>query len=154
MREQNLDPSLSTPNNRKKWRLNPSSPMLNHDSKIIICLLSFLVSLPLAWIAIFRTTSSISHGDTLPHHESTTPAPRRSAHKRIDSMSKLSPSLKSLINAPFARPDQTAASARVLDVYKAIAGDAQKRSLGLKPWLALSVCAALSRASLSLYSLV
>lgn len=56
-----------------------------------------------------------------------------------DTMSKLSPTLKALINAPFARPDPTAASSRIIEVYKAIANDANKRNLGLKPWLALSV---------------
>ena len=54
-------------------------------------------------------------------------------------MSKLSPSLKALINAPFARPDPTAATARIADVYRAIASDATRHKVGLKPWLALSV---------------
>ena len=61
------------------------------------------------------------------------------SQNRKDAMSKLAPSLKALINAPFARPDPTAASARILDVYRAIANDAGKHRLGLKPWLALSV---------------
>lgn len=124
--------------------------MLNPNSKIIICLLSFLISLPLAWIAISRASWQPLYTETLPetlpgtlpgtlpHIRSTAPT-HRSSHKRADSMSKLSPTLKALINAPFARPDQTAASARILDVYKMIASDARKRSLGLKPWLALSV---------------
>lgn len=54
-------------------------------------------------------------------------------------MSKLSPSLKALINAPFARPDPTAATARIADVYKAIASDAAKHQVGLRPWLTMSV---------------
>lgn len=54
-------------------------------------------------------------------------------------MSKLSPSLKALINAPFARPDPTAAPARMREVYKAIANDAAKRNVGFKPWVVLSV---------------
>lgn len=54
-------------------------------------------------------------------------------------MSKLSPSLKALINAPFSRPNPTAATARVKDAYKAIANDAAKHNVGLKPWLTLSV---------------
>jgi hypothetical protein len=54
-------------------------------------------------------------------------------------MSKLSPSLKALINAPFARPDPTAATARIRNVYEAIASDAVKHNLGWKPWVTLSV---------------
>lgn len=54
-------------------------------------------------------------------------------------MTKLSPSLKALIAAPFARPDPTAAPARIVDVYKAVANDAAKHNVSLKPWLALSV---------------
>ncbi|KAL6870190.1 hypothetical protein ACO1O0_001528 [Amphichorda felina] len=56
-------------------------------------------------------------------------------------MSKLSPSLKALINAPFARPDPTAATARIADVYRAIASDATRHKVGLKPWLTLSSAA-------------
>lgn len=148
-REQKLNALHFNLQHRKIWRLYPSSPMLNPNSKAIICLLSFLISLPLAWIAISHTTRQSLYTDTLPRHHPRTP-PHRSAHKRADSMSKLSPTLKALINAPFARPDQTAASARILDVYKTIAGDAQKRSLGLKPWLALSVGFISTRLSVSL----
>ncbi|MBE3046695.1 hypothetical protein IMZ48_30020 [Candidatus Bathyarchaeota archaeon] len=54
-------------------------------------------------------------------------------------MSKLSPSLKALVNAPFARGDPVAAPARIRDVYQGIARDAKRRNVGLKPWLALSV---------------
>lgn len=55
-------------------------------------------------------------------------------------MSKLSPSLKALVNAPFSRPDPTAAPARIREVYQGIANDAAKRNVGVKPWVALSVC--------------
>ena len=54
-------------------------------------------------------------------------------------MSKLSPSLKALVNAPFARPEPTAAPARIRDVYQSIARDAARRNVGFKPWVALSV---------------
>lgn len=64
-------------------------------------------------------------------------------------MSKLSPSLKALVNAPFSRPDPTAAPARIREVYQGIARDAAKKNVGVKPWVALSV----SFASFPLYSL-
>lgn len=54
-------------------------------------------------------------------------------------MSKLSPGLKALINAPFARPDPTPAPARIRDLFQAIARDAAKHNVGFKPWVALSV---------------
>lgn len=75
-------------------------------------------------------------------------------------MSKLAPGLKALINAPFSRPDATAAPARIREVYKAIANDAAKKNVGLKPWLALTVrlerlspSAAFSRAYLAVTDL-
>ncbi|KAF9880350.1 conserved mitochondrial protein [Colletotrichum karsti] len=61
--------------------------------------------------------------------------------KEENTMSKLSPSLKALINAPFARPGQSAAPAHIREVYQTIAGDAAKKNLGPKPWLALSAAA-------------
>lgn len=54
-------------------------------------------------------------------------------------MSKLSPSLKALINAPFARPGPCAAPAKIRDVYQGIASDAVKHKLGLRPWVTISV---------------
>jgi hypothetical protein len=54
-------------------------------------------------------------------------------------MSKLSPSLKALINAPFARPGQAPAPSHIREVYQSIAKSAANKSVGLKPWLALSV---------------
>ncbi|KAL2759924.1 hypothetical protein ACRALDRAFT_1027919 [Sodiomyces alcalophilus JCM 7366] len=56
-------------------------------------------------------------------------------------MSKLSPGLKALLNAPFARPDPTPAPARIRDLFQAIARDAAKRNVGFKPWMALSSAA-------------
>lgn len=54
-------------------------------------------------------------------------------------MSKLAPSLKALINVPFARPGQTAAPSHIREVYHAIAKDAASKNVGAKPWLAISV---------------
>ncbi|TDZ14893.1 Dol-P-Man:Man(5)GlcNAc(2)-PP-Dol alpha-1,3-mannosyltransferase [Colletotrichum orbiculare MAFF 240422] len=56
-------------------------------------------------------------------------------------MSKLSPSLKALINAPFARPGPTAAPSHIRDVYQTIARDAATKNVGAKPWLAISAAA-------------
>ncbi|KAK1782262.1 hypothetical protein QBC45DRAFT_403337 [Copromyces sp. CBS 386.78] len=56
-------------------------------------------------------------------------------------MSKLSPSLKGLINAPFARPGQTPAPRNIEAVYTKIADEARERKYGEKPWLALSAAA-------------
>lgn len=55
-------------------------------------------------------------------------------------MAKLSPSLKALINAPFARPGPCAAPAKIRDVYQGIARDAAKHKLGARPWVTISVC--------------
>lgn len=54
-------------------------------------------------------------------------------------MSKLSPSLKALINAPFARPGPVAAPPGLADVYRRIAREADGHRLGMDPWLAISV---------------
>ena len=59
-------------------------------------------------------------------------------------MSKLSPSLKALINAPFARPGPTAASARIADVYRDIARDAARHNVGAQPWITLSAAATMT----------
>lgn len=55
-------------------------------------------------------------------------------------MSKLPPSLKALINAPFARPGQVPAPPHIRDVYTRIAREARERRYGERPWLTLSVC--------------
>ncbi|KAG5915211.1 hypothetical protein E4U42_000101 [Claviceps africana] len=59
-------------------------------------------------------------------------------------MAKLSPSLKALIHASFARPGPVPASAAIRRVYQAIAHDAAARKLGMKPWLAISTAATLT----------
>ena len=55
------------------------------------------------------------------------------------SSSKLAPSLKALINAPFARPGQAPAPANIHAVYTRIAHEARERNYGTRPWLTLSV---------------
>ncbi|KAK0379394.1 hypothetical protein CLIM01_03245 [Colletotrichum limetticola] len=64
-----------------------------------------------------------------------------SNRKPEETMSKLAPSLKALINAPFARPGQTAAPSHIREVYQAIAKDAASKNVGAKPWLAISAAA-------------
>ena len=54
-------------------------------------------------------------------------------------MSKLAPSLKALINAPFARPGQAPAPRHIRDVYARIAREARERQYGERPWVTLSV---------------
>lgn len=56
-------------------------------------------------------------------------------------MSKLSPALKGLINAPFARPGQTPAPANIRSVYERIAREASEKKYGRNPWLTLSAAA-------------
>ncbi|EFQ34341.1 uncharacterized protein GLRG_09485 [Colletotrichum graminicola M1.001] len=56
-------------------------------------------------------------------------------------MSRLSPSLKALINAPFARPGQTPAPSHMREVYQTVARDAASKNVGTKPWLAISAAA-------------
>ncbi|KAG5930857.1 hypothetical protein E4U53_002096 [Claviceps sorghi] len=56
-------------------------------------------------------------------------------------MARLSPSLKALIHASFARPGPVPASAAIRQVYQAIAHEATARKLGMKPWLAISTAA-------------
>ncbi|KAL7806655.1 hypothetical protein V8C26DRAFT_433081 [Trichoderma gracile] len=60
-------------------------------------------------------------------------------------MSKLSPSLKALINAPFARPGPhriaKGTAAAVGDLFRGIAGEARGRGVGARAWLAISAAA-------------
>ncbi|EAQ83355.1 hypothetical protein CHGG_09759 [Chaetomium globosum CBS 148.51] len=56
-------------------------------------------------------------------------------------MSKLSPSLKALINAPSARPGQAPAPRHIRDVYTRIAHEARERKYGDRPWVTLSAAA-------------
>lgn len=54
-------------------------------------------------------------------------------------MSKLSPSLKALINAPNARPGTIPAPAQISSVYASIAKEAEPRKVGLKAWFSAVV---------------
>jgi hypothetical protein len=56
-------------------------------------------------------------------------------------MSKLSPALKGLINASFARPGQTLAPSSIRSVYERIAQESSQNSYGRNPWLAISAAA-------------
>ncbi|KAG5993613.1 hypothetical protein E4U54_003316, partial [Claviceps lovelessii] len=58
--------------------------------------------------------------------------------RRDANMVKLSPSLKSLVSASFARPGSVPASPAIRHTYQSIAQDAAARKVGLKPWLAIS----------------
>ncbi|CAN8105319.1 unnamed protein product [Discula destructiva] len=53
-------------------------------------------------------------------------------------MSKLSPALKELINAPFSRPGATKAPVGIGKLYEKIAGEAHAKNLGPRPWIVLS----------------
>lgn len=64
--------------------------------------------------------------------------------RRRRNMSKLSPGLKALINAPFARPGpcrvaKGAASAAMGEVFRGIAQEANGKGVGARAWLAISV---------------
>lgn len=54
-------------------------------------------------------------------------------------MSKLSPALKELINAPFSRPGATKAPIGISKIYERIASEAHSKKLGPRPWIVLSV---------------
>jgi len=54
-------------------------------------------------------------------------------------MSKLSPSLKSLINAPFARPGAVGAPKNIKSVYESIAKEAEAKNVGTPAWLSIAV---------------
>ncbi|GAB7340391.1 hypothetical protein MBLNU457_6831t2 [Dothideomycetes sp. NU457] len=53
-------------------------------------------------------------------------------------MSKLSPSLKSLINAPFARPGAVSAPKNIKSVYESIAKEAEAKNVGVPAWLSIA----------------
>ena len=55
-------------------------------------------------------------------------------------MSKLSNSLKALINAPAARPGTVPASQNIQSVYRKIQQDAKSNNVSQSSWLTLSVC--------------
>lgn len=54
-------------------------------------------------------------------------------------MSKLSPSLKALINTPFSRPGPLPAPSHAKELFQSIAQDASKKNLSPRSWLAISV---------------
>jgi hypothetical protein len=54
-------------------------------------------------------------------------------------MSKLSPALKALINAPNARPGTIPAPAQISSVYASIAKEAEPKNVGLKAWFSAAV---------------
>lgn len=55
-------------------------------------------------------------------------------------MSKLSPALKQLINAPFARPGALPAPQGIKAVYQNLARDAKERGVGQPAWVSMAVC--------------
>ncbi|KUI66466.1 Dol-P-Man:Man(5)GlcNAc(2)-PP-Dol alpha-1,3-mannosyltransferase [Cytospora mali] len=57
------------------------------------------------------------------------------------SSSRLSPTLKELINAPFAHPGPAKAPAGIGKIYERIASQAHSNKVGPRPWLALSTAA-------------
>jgi hypothetical protein len=54
-------------------------------------------------------------------------------------MSKLSESLKTLINAAHVRPHTTPAPKNITSIYEKIANDAKAKQVGLPAWLCASV---------------
>lgn len=54
-------------------------------------------------------------------------------------MSKLSPALKELVNAPFSRPGPAKAPIGISKIYERIASEAHSKKLGPRPWIVLSV---------------
>jgi hypothetical protein len=54
-------------------------------------------------------------------------------------MSKLSPSLKALISAPYACPGYAPAPRNIRSVFQKIEEEASKKNVGLPSWLTISV---------------
>ena len=69
----------------------------------------------------------------------------------ISTMSKLSPALKALISARFARPDTVAAPKHIRSVYQTIEREAASKDVGLPSWLAISVCQDIANALRSIW---
>lgn len=65
-------------------------------------------------------------------------------------MSKFSPALKALINAPFARPNTLPASPRIRSVYEALKKESSAKNVGAPAWLTLSVSSVLRREGIAL----
>ncbi|PBP16527.1 hypothetical protein BUE80_DR012779 [Diplocarpon rosae] len=59
-------------------------------------------------------------------------------------MSKLSPALKALIGAPFARPHPLPASSRIRSVYERLRREAAANDVGTPAWLTLSTAATIT----------
>ncbi|KAH8811229.1 hypothetical protein F5884DRAFT_781555 [Xylogone sp. PMI_703] len=59
-------------------------------------------------------------------------------------MSKLSPALKALINAPFARPSYTPAPAHIRSVFENIKHEATSKDVGTNAWVVLSTAASMT----------
>lgn len=55
-------------------------------------------------------------------------------------MSRLSPVLKNLINAPSALPHVVPAPQNIASVYKSLACDASSRGVGVRAWTCIAVC--------------
>lgn len=85
-------------------------------------------------------TKSSASGSS-PSSTSTSTSDRR---RRRRNMSKLSPGLKALINAPFARPGPckvVKGAAVVGELFRGIAKEARGRGVGNRAWLAISAAA-------------
>jgi hypothetical protein len=54
-------------------------------------------------------------------------------------MSKLSPALKALIAAPFAKPNTLPATSRIQSVYETLRAEAIEKRVGISAWLTLAV---------------
>lgn len=54
-------------------------------------------------------------------------------------MSKLSPALKALVNAQFAKADMLPAPAHIRSVYETIKDEAKSKDVGTNAWVVLSV---------------
>ena len=68
-------------------------------------------------------------------------------------MSKLSPSLKALISAPFAHGGPTPTSSTIREIYSSIAKDAAAKKIPVRPWLTISVSITHSKVSWPFYIL-
>jgi hypothetical protein len=68
----------------------------------------------------------------------------RALRTRLPAMSKLSPTLKSLINAAHSRPGPVPAPPRIQAVYQRIQEEATERKLGRPSWLGISTAATMT----------
>ncbi|KAK0669906.1 hypothetical protein QBC41DRAFT_222828 [Cercophora samala] len=63
------------------------------------------------------------------------------AETKFKDLSSLGPSLKKLINAPFANPNTTPAPPQIRNIYQRLAREAKERKYGEKPWIAIAAAA-------------